>query len=251
MNKRSSSRTHHFHRHNNGTITRPARIRSVVDLEYDDPSTRSTAAAAVFTPASHDSHEFVTLEDTDSDDDDDDDDHMAPRRRRQPSAIVDLTEGSPDPARQPKRKRSADNASSTGDARAKRRRASAEEIEEIDLSNEAPSVEEELLQAQQQEAIRVQQQALEDSAPQRIGKRQCIICLENFTNCTATACGHFFCHECLMQALIAAARNSDRQTGSCPVCRKSLSHKKKGDVLPIAFMTKKEYDTRYKDRPRA
>lgn len=202
------------------------------------------------TPTSYDSHEFVTLEDSDSEDEIEADD-MAPTRRSQRASVVDLTEGSPrsTTSRQPKRKRSTTTAaaSSSAGTKTKRRRLSAD-IEEIDLANEAPSAEEELLQAQQQEAIRSQQQATEDAVPQKIGQRSCIICLENFTNATATSCGHFFCHECLIQALRAAAKNNDRGTGSCPVCRKGLKENKKGDVIPISFMTKKEYDRQHKIR---
>lgn len=159
---------------------------------------------------------------------------MPPTRRSQRTSVVDLTEGSPrsTTSRQPKRSRSTDADAASSSTRTKRRKAS-RDIEEIDLANEAPSAEEELLQAQQQEAIRTQQQATEDAIPQKIGQRSCIICLENFTNCTATACGHFFCHECLITALRAAAKNSDRGTGSCPVCRKSLKENKKGDVSTL------------------
>lgn len=205
---------------------------------------------ALSTPTYYDSNEFVTLEDSDSEDENEIEVlDMPPARRSQRTSVVDLTEGSPrsTTSRQPKRKRSADTTTASSSTRAKRSKASAE-IEAIDLANEAPSAEEELLQSQQQEAIRVQQQATEDAIPQKIGQRSCIICLETFTNCTATACGHFFCHECLIQALRAAAKNSDRGTGSCPVCRKSLKENKKSDVIPISFMTKREYDKQQRIR---
>jgi hypothetical protein len=61
-------------------------------------------------------------------------------------------------------------------------------VEEVDLLDEAPSVEEELLQAQQKATIKAQQEEVA-AGPQKIGKRQCIICMENLTNATATACG--------------------------------------------------------------
>ncbi|KAF7189047.1 E3 ubiquitin-protein ligase complex slx8-rfp subunit slx8 [Pseudocercospora fuligena] len=203
------------------------------------------------TPASNnnsDSQEFVTLEDSETDS------SMPPATRRRTngrrSTAVDLTSAasSPEPsASRPTRstrKRSADD-TNAGEGRApKRKRSVAENIEEVDLTNEAPSAEDELLQAQQQETIKAQQAAEESSGPQRIGKRQCIICMENYTNCTATACGHFYCHECLVRALMAGAKSSDRATGTCPVCRKPLSHtnKKKTDVIPMSFMTKAEFD---------
>ncbi|KXT01561.1 hypothetical protein AC578_6342 [Pseudocercospora eumusae] len=205
------------------------------------------------TPASNnhsDSQEFVTLEDSETDR------SMPPASRRRTtgrrSTAVDLTSAASSPevsasASRPSRstrKRSADD-TNAGEGRApKRKRPVAENIEEVDLTNEAPSAEDELLQAQQQETIKTQQAAEESSGPQRIGKRQCIICMENYTNCTATACGHFYCHECLVRALMAGAKSSDRATGTCPVCRKPLSHtnKKKTDVIPMSFMTKAEFD---------
>jgi hypothetical protein len=55
--------------------------------------------------------------------------------------------------------------------------------------------------------------------------------------------GHFYCHECLIQALLAGEKNSDRGIGTCPVCRKPLSRnsRKKYDIIPIAFMKKSQF----------
>jgi hypothetical protein len=63
-----------------------------------------------------------------------------------------------------------------------------DDIEEIDLAEEGIKAEEKVLQAQQKAAIQAQQ-AGEDGGPHRIGQRQCVICMENFTNITATHCG--------------------------------------------------------------
>ena len=111
-------------------------------------------------------------------------------------------------------------------------------VEELDLTNEAPSAEEELLQAQQAQAIAAQQAASDDAGPFKIGKRTCIICMEAFTNLTSTHCGHIYCHECLTQALRAGEKNSERGVGNCPVCRKPVNRKKVNQIIPIAFMTK-------------
>lgn len=212
------------------------------NLDVDDETVHPIR---VSTPTSYRTHEFISLEDTDSEDEEEIEvPDMPPTRRSHRTSVVDLTEGSPrqSTSRQPKRKRLATDAIAASSSTDSKRHKPSAGIEEIGLANEAPSAEEELVQAQQQKATEAQQQALEDAMPQKIGQRSCIICLENFTNCTATACGHFFCHECLIQALRAAAKNSDRGTGSCPVCRKSLKENKKSDVIPISFMTKKEYD---------
>ncbi|KAI7156622.1 hypothetical protein KC349_g6176 [Hortaea werneckii] len=115
-------------------------------------------------------------------------------------------------------------------------------IDELDLTNEAPSAEDELRQGQQASAVAAQQADTDDaSASLKIGRRQCIICMEPYTNATVTACGHLYCHECLSQALIAGEKNSERATGNCPVCRKPLSRKKATQVIPLSFLKKSAF----------
>lgn len=117
-------------------------------------------------------------------------------RNRRGSGAVDLAAATQATSSQQsrRRKRSADEADAEAGRAPRRRRISTERIEEIDLANdEALSAEEEPLQQQQRDAIK-QQQSEQDEGPQKIGKRQCIICMEKFTNCTATSCGEFpFC----------------------------------------------------------
>ena len=142
---------------------------------------------------------LFSLEDLESDEDNEDEDEFIefempsnPRRGR-PTNVVDLTGGSSPPvettqSRPHIRKRSAE-APSSSERPPKRKATSAKPIEEIDLANEAPSAEEGLLKAQQQDAIRAQQEADARNGPQRIGRRQCIICMESYTNATSTSCG--------------------------------------------------------------
>jgi hypothetical protein len=33
----------------------------------------------------------------------------------------------------------------------------------------------------------------------------------------------------------------DERKGTCPVCRKAISRKKKWDIVPVLFMTKKKF----------
>lgn len=195
--------------------------------------------------------------------------HRAANRR---ASVVDLTTGmtpnSSDQEPQSARtgmKRAAE--SSIGRTAKRRGIGPAEDIEVLDLAEEAPSAEEELRQQQQRETIKAQQAAQESEVPQRIGQRQCIICMENYTDASVTSCGmytgqagrardmltvvfagHFFCHECLTQALIAGEKNSDRGGGNCPVCRKALSRKKKGDIIPISFMKKSQFEKNQRKR---
>lgn len=186
---------------------------------------------------------------------------MAPteRHQRQPrGAVVDLTGDTSPPmsvrddetrGRQSSRKRPAPTGGPSQDHASKRRRPSPSTttpaepsnhtIEEVDLTNENLSTEEQLLRSQQQSLI-AQQQLSSDtpSGPLQIGKRQCIICMESFTDVTVTHCGHIYCHECLTQALKAGEKNSDRGVGNCPMCRKPVSRKKVNHIVVVSFMRK-------------
>ena len=176
---------------------------------------------------------------------------MAPRTRRQwdGDGIVDLTNDASSPGdsssntRQPKsRKRAADEAKR--EQSSKRRKGTSSsikaeaEIEHLDLTNEAPSAEEELAAAQTAAAVLAQQSSTSATGPLKIGQMQCIICMESFTNATITHCGHIYCHECLTQALNAGEKNSESGKANCPVCRKQVTRKNKNQVIPLLFMKK-------------
>lgn len=129
---------------------------------------------------------------------DSDDDAVMPARRRPAvnGSPVDLTQ-SPDmatatPSQQSRtRKRSsASQGADEGSAkkRTKRTSMSTARINAEDLQDEAPSAEDELLQAQQREALKMQE-TKKDDEPVKIGQRTCIICLENYTNATTAICG--------------------------------------------------------------
>lgn len=188
-------------------VNRDARLlgisrRSDPDAAYDylfESRRRGLVAPLrpVSTPTDNTSSGYVSLEESDQASEAA---AMAPATRHRPeprrSSVIDLTNAvdSTEPTSQASRgiKRRRESAATTAseDRAPKRRgRLPNEEIEEIDLSHEPPSVEEELLQRQQQEAIRSQQAASDDSRPQRIGQRQCVICMENYTNATTAACG--------------------------------------------------------------
>lgn len=112
----------------------------------------------------------------------------ATRNSTRRHSVVDLTETPDTHSTSRRRKRSEDEG---GPAPRKRGRVSKEDVEEIDLAeDENPSAEEELRQAQQQDAIRAQQAEM-DAGAKKLGKMQCIICMESYTDATATACGMF------------------------------------------------------------
>ncbi|KAH0369408.1 hypothetical protein KCU65_g3322, partial [Aureobasidium melanogenum] len=100
-----------------------------------------------------------------------------------------------------------------------------DEIEELGPDNDILAKEREALVTKQRE---------ESNKVSRIGELNCMICLEHFTNMTATHCGHIFCHECLTQALIAS--NSDHNYGTCPACRKPIKPKGKTQIVPLTLM---------------
>jgi hypothetical protein len=122
--------------------------------------------------------------------------NVMPSPRRTVMSVVDLTAESPpmtaaSTSRERKRER---RVSTSAEGRSRKRSRPADgSVEEIDLAEDATTAEEDVLRAQQREAIRSQQAADDDDGLQRIGQRQCVICMENFTNITATHCGEFLC----------------------------------------------------------
>lgn len=236
-------RQHSNNPHDRSTTQRQSSFGYLPEAFFDTPEENSPDQQSPFA-------EGVYIDDI-LNDEEEEEAYMPPstrRRRQNGNGVVDLTtEASPPAAqdtRQPRGTKRAAASTSQGRTPKRSKRSSAEreaQVEELDLTNEAPSAEEELLQTQREQAIKAQQEDDENKGPLKIGKRQCIICMESFTNATITHCGHIYCHECLTQALIAGEKNSDRGTGNCPVCRKSVSRKKTNQVIPISFMKKSAF----------
>jgi len=174
---------------------------------------------------------------------------VMPSARRTVMSVVDLTAESPPmtaASTSHDRKRERRVSTSTEGRSQKRKRPAGGGVEEIGLAEDATTAEEDVLRAQQIEAIRSQQVADDDDGLQRIGQRQCVICMENFTNITATHCGHFYCHECLIRSLVAGEKTNERNTGNCPICRKSVSRTSRNGqrphIIPISFMKKETFE---------
>jgi hypothetical protein len=131
-------------------------------------------------------------------DSDDDHDAMPPRRPTVNDSPVDLTQSptiATASASQQSRTRKRSSTSQGGDdgsakKRTKRTSMSTARIDAEDPQDEAPSAEDELLQAQQPEALKMQETHKDEEAV-KIGQRTCIICLENYTNATTAICGKF------------------------------------------------------------
>lgn len=134
--------------------------------------------------------EFFALEDLeDNDNETDVNMPLSTRNTSRRHSVVDLTD-TPDttePTPSLRRKRSTNEGPAQKRARIIRTR---EDVEEYDLTEENPSVEEELRQAQQKATVHAQQAEI-DAGPQKLGSLQCIICMDSYTNATATACGMF------------------------------------------------------------
>lgn len=122
-------------------------------------------------------------------DSDNGDDNM-PRTRRAHRApnnnTVDLTQSPNISTAHQSRTRKRESVSDAGSATKRARRAVVEDDEVFE--DEAPSAEAELLQAQQADALKMQETHNDEEAV-KIGKRNCIICLESYTNATTAACG--------------------------------------------------------------
>lgn len=170
---------------------------------------------------------------------------------RPPSGFVDLTSDPPSPPRQTRRtgkrshRTSAEPAAGPSSKRIKRNDGVSVdrgtgtatpqvEIEEIDLSDDKVTLQE-ALRKQRAEAVKAQEKP--DEKPLRLSNLQCVICLEQPTDMTATSCGHLYCHTCLMESLIAgenlSAQGGETKKSTCPICRKFISRGKASDIIPL------------------
>ncbi|KAF1918275.1 hypothetical protein BDU57DRAFT_446410 [Ampelomyces quisqualis] len=89
-----------------------------------------------------------------------------------------------------------------------------------------------------------------DDKPTTFNTFNCVICMDMPTDLTATACGHLFCHTCLMEALIAGENRSvpgDPRRSQCPVCRKFINRNKPTDIIPL--LLKKGLATQPRKKP--
>jgi len=102
-------------------------------------------------------------------------------------------------------------------------------------------------QKEQQQAESIRSLHEQSEKPIRLSDLQCVVCMDNMTNITATYCGHLFCHTCLMEALIAGENQGPdigKGTSKCPVCRKKVVRPREGKdmnqliPLEIKLLTK-------------
>lgn len=155
------------------------------------------------------------------------------QRRQLPSRMARNTSSAP--SNPPKRRKIEASQSSNR----------ADKIDEIDLRDvDDDAGLSKVLEQQRMATIKAQQE--QANKPVKLSTLQCIICMENMKDLTATHCGHLFCHACLMEALIAG-ENQGSEPGKgipkCPVCRKKVirpvDHRKDiHNVIPLAMKLK-------------
>jgi len=160
------------------------------------------------------------------------------------SSIVDLTESSPGIMAPKKRGRESTPSESTSTKQKKRRTTptprkdpkpkeenatqshSSEEIEQVDLVD-VDDVKYADYRSSQQAALLKQQEEDEATKSSKLSNFTCIICLDNPTDLSVTACGHMFCSLCLHEALTAVPGRR-----ICPVCRSNVGKTQRGKDPP-------------------
>lgn len=165
---------------------------------------------------------------------------------RPSNGLVDLTDDSPEVTgtTAPRKTKRGSPTPGPSNKRAKRSDGSATKtegnsiqatVEEIDLSDDRQTVQD-VLQKQREEAVKAQTPPEEGEKPITFNNFNCVICMDTPTDLTATACGHLFCHTCLMEALIAGENRGgpgEPRRSQCPVCRKNIKRDKNSDIIPL------------------
>ncbi|KAK1162314.1 RING finger protein 222-like [Acipenser oxyrinchus oxyrinchus] len=85
----------------------------------------------------------------------------------------------------------------------------------------------------------------EESDENEAGSDECPVCYESYREAKRTlACGHVFCHDCLVKTLVSHNRDGDivRKNIICPICR-HLTYIKKKKILPLIVTSKKNKQT--------
>ncbi|KAJ5653928.1 hypothetical protein N7490_000931 [Penicillium lividum] len=129
-----------------------------------------------------------------------------------------------------------------------------EQIEAIDLTDAAGSSFAKVLAKQREDAIKAQQsQNDNDEGASLIKAYKCPICMDTPENATTTACGHLFCHRCILECLNRSYEQPDNPNkfsrGTCPVCRKPITRNEapgpRRSLIPLQLklMTRKRGDS--------
>ncbi|GKZ34666.1 SUMO-targeted ubiquitin ligase complex subunit slx8 [Aspergillus brasiliensis] len=111
------------------------------------------------------------------------------------------------------------------------------------------------IQAKQRADVILAQQSLDHNKGESVLLAyKCPVCMDTPVDATSTACGHLFCHKCIIDTLkFSEEQRSDMSgkgpRGTCPVCRKYLSRNDmpgpKRNLVPlqIKLTTRKRRET--------
>jgi len=113
-------------------------------------------------------------------------------------------------------------------------------LDDVDSRDDSAAESMRVTLAKQREQAVLAQARTEGDKPITLKTMTCVVCMDTPTDLTAGACGHVFCHTCLMDALIAGENRSrasyEPRKSQCPVCRKHLNRAKTSDVIPMLLM---------------
>ncbi|KAA8652605.1 uncharacterized protein ATNIH1004_001510 [Aspergillus tanneri] len=84
------------------------------------------------------------------------------------------------------------------------------------------------LAKQREDAIRAQHTVDDERGRSVLTAYKCPVCMDTPVDATSTACGHLFCHKCIIDTLKFSEEQRADSTGktprgTCPVCRKPLT----------------------------
>ncbi|CAL5870748.1 uncharacterized protein PFLUO_LOCUS4988 [Penicillium psychrofluorescens] len=124
-------------------------------------------------------------------------------------------------------------------------------VEAIDLTGVDGSVSlAKALAKQREDAVKAQQSFEHEKGRSVLASYNCPVCMDTPEDATSTACGHLFCHKCIIDCLKnseeqRADSSGKAQRGTCPVCRKPLTRNEaagpRRSLIPLQLklMTKK------------
>ncbi|PWY94303.1 hypothetical protein BO94DRAFT_327855 [Aspergillus sclerotioniger CBS 115572] len=156
-----------------------------------------------------------------------------PPRHRAP-AVYRVPLGSPSSGPRRPSRGSVETPETSGHERKRRRTSNPEQhadetIESVDLTALEDTNPVSRTQAKQREDAILAQQSLDDNQGRSVlTAYKCPVCMDTPVDATSTACGHLFCHKCIIDTLkFSEEQRADTSgkgpRGTCPVCRKPLA----------------------------
>ncbi|RAK99475.1 uncharacterized protein BO80DRAFT_358942 [Aspergillus ibericus CBS 121593] len=156
---------------------------------------------------------------------------MSPRHRASAAHHISIVSSPSEPRRASRG--SIETPETPGHERKRRRTSNSErnanEIESVDLTAGEDTNPVSKTQAKQRADVILAQQSLDNGEGRSVlTAYKCPVCMDTPVDATSTACGHLFCHKCIIDTLkFSEEQRADTSgkgpRGTCPVCRKPLS----------------------------